>query len=372
MSEQYSKLLESKRIFGLDLFRALAILFVVIGHGNIIFHKVLPGFPYVPLPDGVELFFVLSGFLIGQIVIKALIQFREENYSWSTLMIFWKRRWFRTLPNYYLALLLNIVVTYFLLNSNEIEYFNWKFFFFLQNFQAPFYGFFWESWSLSIEEWFYILYPLAIFLSAYIFKKWKIKKLLFTVTAIFIILPLLYKIYMANLHHVDNFWWDVQFRKTVLTRLDTVIWGVLMALIYVYYEKVFRLIRWPAFAIGLALLIFNMLSSYDADTLYMKSFYFVVNSLGAALLLPLLNSWKTSKQTLVVRTFTRISIISYAIYVLHFGLILQVIATQFPSEDKIHNTMMYLLYLGLTFALSEILYRFYEKPFTNLRPKAKG
>jgi len=97
-----------KRVFGLDLMRALAIIFVVIGHGGWILDKANTNFPWIRFIDGVELFFVLSGFLIGGILIK--IFQNTESLNLNTIWDFWIRRWFRTLPNYYLVLVLNIVV----------------------------------------------------------------------------------------------------------------------------------------------------------------------------------------------------------------------------------------------------------------------
>jgi hypothetical protein len=60
------------RNFGLDLFRALAIVLVVLSHGKFLLNgTVLENFPFVKMLDGVDLFFVLSGFLIGGILLKS-------------------------------------------------------------------------------------------------------------------------------------------------------------------------------------------------------------------------------------------------------------------------------------------------------------
>ena len=118
------------RVFGLDLMRALAIIFVVIGHGGWILDKANTHFPWIRFIDGVELFFVLSGFLIGGILIK--IFQNAKSIKLETIWSFWIRRWFRTLPNYYLVLVLNIVVVYFGIIKEDFTQFNWKFFLFLQ------------------------------------------------------------------------------------------------------------------------------------------------------------------------------------------------------------------------------------------------
>ena len=95
--------LHNKRVFGLDVMRAAAILIVVDAHATIALKDYYSGaFWHHLLPDGVELFFVLSGFLIGGILIRSY----EKNggFDRDLLLNFWTRRWFRTLPAYYFVL----------------------------------------------------------------------------------------------------------------------------------------------------------------------------------------------------------------------------------------------------------------------------
>ena len=68
-------------------------------------------------PIGVELFFVLSGFLIGGILIKI---FDNTEFTFADVRRFWIRRWFRTLPNYWLILSINIIIFVFI-NGNKLE-----------------------------------------------------------------------------------------------------------------------------------------------------------------------------------------------------------------------------------------------------------
>ena len=137
----------AKRIFGLDLMRAVAILFVVFSHALWIVPE-LPGLPGELLRLmgvlGVEIFFVLSGFLIGRILLN---QFSVA-YNKAKLQYFWVRRWFRTLPNYYLILLLNIAILFYI--GRELPDSLWQYFFFLQNAFSAMDIFFTESWSLPI------------------------------------------------------------------------------------------------------------------------------------------------------------------------------------------------------------------------------
>jgi peptidoglycan/LPS O-acetylase OafA/YrhL len=56
---------DSRRVYGLDILRAVAALLIVYLHGNIILEKFSPTLACIPIIDGVDLFFALSGFLIG-------------------------------------------------------------------------------------------------------------------------------------------------------------------------------------------------------------------------------------------------------------------------------------------------------------------
>ncbi|MFM7078439.1 MAG: acyltransferase family protein, partial [Bacteroidota bacterium] len=222
------------RVFGLDLFRAIAIICVVLVHGGFLIEKALPGFPYFSVPDGVELFFVLSGFLIGGILIR-LVEKGQLRTS-SDLFGFWKRRWFRTLPAYYLVLLLNVIFAWMGWNNSKLESFDWRFLFFMHNFTTPFTDFFWESWSLSIEEWFYIITPLLFLLTLKIFRGHRNQKwTMLTSILILLIAPLIYRISIAD-QNLDPFWFEVTFRKTVVARLDAIMYGVLFAWLMHYHR----------------------------------------------------------------------------------------------------------------------------------------
>jgi len=103
-----------QRIFGLDLMRAVAILLVVFSHITWIVPNakgLIPNLMSIAGVYGVEIFFVLSGFLIGRIVYRI---YSSEDFGFSKVFYFWIRRWFRTLPNYYLALAVNIGVAIYL------------------------------------------------------------------------------------------------------------------------------------------------------------------------------------------------------------------------------------------------------------------
>jgi peptidoglycan/LPS O-acetylase OafA/YrhL len=117
----------SNCVFGLDIFRAIAIIYVVLGYGGCFLNNTfLSAFPYIHMVDGVEWFFVLSDFLISNILLKTINQTPEKR-DWANLFYFWKRRWFRTLPNYYLILLVNYYIVKHNIIHEDISQFSWRF-----------------------------------------------------------------------------------------------------------------------------------------------------------------------------------------------------------------------------------------------------
>ena len=107
------------RIFGLDLIRCFAIIIVVRNHSSTLLAYVFPNLPHLLLPDGVDLFFVLSGFLIGSILMQTLEDRKTINIS--IISSFLKRRWLRTLPNYFLFLLINVILIHYGLIKGELN-----------------------------------------------------------------------------------------------------------------------------------------------------------------------------------------------------------------------------------------------------------
>ena len=353
----------SKRVYGLDIYRAVAILIVVIEHGKIVSQNLFDQLPSIPIIDGVELFFVLSGFLIGSILIKTIE--KEKGLNFSTLTYFWKRRWFRTLPNYYLVLLLNFLLVYFNFTNGDIHQFGFKFLLFLQNFYTGFVDFFWESWSLSIEEWFYISLPLLMLLFHRFFSK---RKTILITIGLLITFPLIYRISISG-STVDYFWWDVNFRKVVLTRLDAIIYGVLAAYVKFYHPVFWKKSRNWMFVLGLLIIYGNIFIPKEPNDFYSKTFSFSVTSFGAMLLLAKADSLKSFKIGMIGKTVTYISVISYSMYLVNLGLVAQVIDKNFPPQTKWEHVYLYIIYWASTLIISSLIYFFFEKPIMNLRDK---
>lgn len=149
---------DGRRIVGLDLLRAVAISSVVLFHYHLT--KSLP-LPFIRFGwIGVELFFVLSGYLIGGQLFSLHLKHR-----FLPLKTFYMRRFMRTLPNYYVVLALHLAIP----ALNPFKTFKEalvamaQYVTFTQNLTLAL-PLFQISWSLCVEEHFYLLLPLAIVL----------------------------------------------------------------------------------------------------------------------------------------------------------------------------------------------------------------
>jgi peptidoglycan/LPS O-acetylase OafA/YrhL len=161
-----------KYVKGLDTLRAIAVLLVIHEHwgpGSFKFSSFL-NFILKILPSGsfaVNFFFVLSGFLITGILIEA----KNDSHSKSKILKnFIVRRCLRIFPVYYLCLILLYVLNYHGLRGNFIHLVTYT-----ENFHI-FYSSSWDSfshtWSLAVEEQFYVIWPIIILFipNRYIFK----------------------------------------------------------------------------------------------------------------------------------------------------------------------------------------------------------
>lgn len=150
---------ESKpvRLAGLDTLRALAIVLVLMSHYNGFVSRA-PTFGFMGDIGwaGVDLFFVLSGYLIGNQLLAPSA--RGESLELKT---FFARRLLRTLPNYYAVLAVYLLLPDSPIAGNSMAP-TWQFLTFTQNFGLNYGETFTHSWSLCIEEQFYLVLPLAV------------------------------------------------------------------------------------------------------------------------------------------------------------------------------------------------------------------
>jgi len=367
----------SKRKYGLDILRALAIIFVLIHHTDFTFlgsfNKVVEFFTI----DGVSIFFVLSGYLIGSILLRTI---NNKDFTCKELFRFWINRWMRTLPPYYLVLIVLFFISktftvevqsYFLTLKDKISYF-----LFLQNFKSPHFGFFAESWSLSVEEWFYLLVPISLFI---LYRLVSVKKSFLIAIVGVILFVTIYRIYSYLIDfsgEVTPEQYDLWFRKLVITRLDNIVFGVLGAYVAFYFRKFWENSSKRLFVLGIVLILidnlisslhyFDILSYKGAAGLYSCGFSFSVMSLGVLLLLPYLDKIK-KREGFIYKSITLISLVSYSLYLLHFSLIYFCIMVEVPILANLPKPLFVIVYWTICMIASCLMYRFIEKPFMDSR-----
>lgn len=143
------------RLAGLDTLRAIAIVMVLLYHFQVV---VSGSSTFGAIGDcgwaGVDLFFVLSGYLIGNQIMGPIA--RGEAFSFK---LFYIRRFLRTLPNYYLVLALYFLFPLFMAGKDPIPL--WRFLSFTQNIGLRPGSAFSHAWSLNVEEQFYLILPPA-------------------------------------------------------------------------------------------------------------------------------------------------------------------------------------------------------------------
>lgn len=359
----------SNRIFGLDLMRAIAILMVLSSHTLSLFDA--PRFKGIDLLYffgffGVEIFFVLSGFLIGNILYKA---YMKSDFSFSEMKNFWMRRWLRTLPNYFLALMINLLLAFFLWESVPERI--WTYFVFLQNIKTqPL--FFNESWSLSIEEYAYLLFP--IFLFFFVKIKDRRKSFLFVVILFLVSFFLAKCFYHYSFSVAEMNYWNLNLKSVLVYRIDAIVYGVLGAWLINNFSNFFYKCRYPLLLIGFLIIGFLLFGirflklSIETSSLFWDVFYLPLSSIGVLFSLPFFNSCKFST-SFFSKSIVLISKTSYSIYLFHYFIVLYLF-TEFVKPyitTPLHSVFYVLGYLAATFVVSFAVYNYFEKPILKWR-----
>jgi peptidoglycan/LPS O-acetylase OafA/YrhL len=369
-----SQINSSNRIFGLDVMRATAIVMVLCSHilwiypgSNGIISQVFILFGFW----GVEIFFVLSGFLIGKILYKLYI---KEDFTIHSVFYFLKRRWFRTLPNYYLILILNCFITLFI--SESLENIG-LYFLFMQNFVTTLPEFFTESWSLSVEEFAYLFAPFALLLASILVKP-KNKSRRFISVVLFLIMVFVINkiIYRFTTSNTTIEQWNVSLKSVVVYRIDSILIGVVASWLSLNYTAFWQKKKISLAFLGCMLIVLMFVGVgffrilIDTHPFFWNVLYLPITSIIFALFLPVLSQWQSAPDWFS-KPVTFVSLVSYSVYLLHYGIVLQLmkycIDTTVFSTSQLH--LFTFSYLGITFFLSFLLYKYFEKPIMNLRDK---
>ena len=336
------KLLYHPHIDGL---RALAVLAVIIYHLEIKF------FNFTFLPGGflgVDIFFVISGYLISLIILQEL-KIRKGKFSFLN---FYQRRARRILPALFTVMLFTMPFTFYFLipnflvdNSKSIisslfflsNYYFWSLGHGYDMLQFVSFQPFLHTWSLSVEEQFYLLFPIVLFF--FYFLK---KKIILLFVYIFLI-TLLISTYLSITHASINFY-------SLPTRIWEILIGVILATFEFYYgpnKKKFLSFLFPS--IGFLLIIISF--TFYNKKMFLPSMITLPVLIGTCFIIYYKNKNELITNLLSTKLLVGIGLISYSLYLWHY-----------PIFIIFKDFNVYYLCI-LIFLLSLLTYFFIEIPF---------
>ena len=355
----------TNRSLSLDTIRSAAITLVLFSHA--VRFAPLPQFIHqyiAPVAGivGVELFFALSGYLIGRILLKT----SDFPASGHQLVIFWFRRWMRTLPVYFIVLPAGIIINILINSGNNFAYTDLiKYFSFTQNFTTPHPEFFGIAWSLAVEEWSYIIIPVVLYLTSITIKISPQKSLLFC-SILLIAISIIIRFQYSAAHLSDG--WDLGMRKIVIFRLDAVAYGLIAALMS---SKNIRInSKTPLFLISAAA-IFYWLSGavFNKINFISVTILPLLIGTGFACFVLWLSSTNFFVSALTAKLITQISLCSYSLYLIHSPL-WELTLNIFPENGSVLVKLCYFTAYIITSVICALfMYRFIEKPVLAFRDK---
>ena len=338
----------------IDGLRAIAVLAVIIYHAQISinnFQIFRGGF------IGVDIFFVISGYLITGIILKELISTGTFSF-----IHFLQRRIRRIIPALFVVIIASFIIAWFyLLPINFINFSKSSLFSigFTSNFYFWLSGELYESenslfkpllhtWSLAVEEQFYIFFPIFLLL---IFKF--LRKYLLIIFIIIFILSLFLADWGSKNYPSSSFY-------LIQTRLWELLSGSILSYIEIFSSNKRKLKVLNSFmpSLGLFLILFSFLF-YD-HSIFHPSFITIIPIVGVCLIIRFANKEEFTTKILSTKYFVGFGLISYSLYLWHYP-----IFAFARIKDSSPSSFDKLEWLFLTLVISVLSYFFVEKIFRN-------
>lgn len=295
------------RRFGLDALRAFAISTVVIGHASATLAYYPAALGWIPqwfAFVGVECFFVLSGWLIGGLIIRTLPTWQHGD----AVQLFLHRRWGRTLPPYWLMLAIVAVAGWSGATWQALA----PYWVFGQSIWQAHPPYFFVAWSLAVEEWFYLLIALGVALMVRLMRP---AYALLGVLMLLTLIPLGLRTWFA----FGDLLWETGVRQFVPLRLDAIAVGMLMVWWWQHRGQGISGVHTWVGVTGAMLSVWIFWQSHAVlDTaLWPRVVLIPLTTISVALLLPALASWRIAAATWWHRGVQALAAISYSLYLVH-------------------------------------------------------
>jgi peptidoglycan/LPS O-acetylase OafA/YrhL len=351
-----------RRNFALDAVRGLAILLVLIRH--------IPGEPASgPMRvlfelgwTGVDLFFVLSGYLISRLL------YRELDITGSIkLSRFWLRRGLKIWPSYFACFgVMTILAAAVELLTGRATAASKRLLASLPNlvFVQNYTGYWWpHSWSLAIEEHFYLLLPLVLIFLARKSLTRKLPFIIFLVCGGVLLLRI--AMYAGGLVRWQSFYYPTHLR------LDALAFGVFLGYVHHYQANRFDSIarRWPLLLAALPLIGIAVLFPVERSMLAVTVGFTVIYLAYGALVIIAAAYPDAGKRLKLVRVLAWCGVYSYTIYLAHSAISL---IPAFSSESTAENLWLArLLFWVLSIGGGVFLSHTVERPFLRWRQRVQ-
>jgi peptidoglycan/LPS O-acetylase OafA/YrhL len=336
----------------IDGLRGLAVISVVLYHAKFFifnFNILSGGFL------GVDIFFVISGYLITLIILKELSISKKFSF-----IKFYERRVRRIIPAFFFIIIFISPLAWLVLLP--FDYINYA----KSNISAAFFYsnyFFWKdqlvyasesallkpllhTWTLSIEEQFYILFPLI-----FIFF-WKyLKKYLLIILILGLVISLIFADFVSYQFPTFNFY-------NLLSRTWELLAGSLVALIQFKNYKIIKKSYLPYISFSTFFIIIICLFYFDSS-IRNPSLLTFIPVISTSILIYSLSHQSLIKSFLSLNAFVKLGLISYSLYLWHFPLFAFArIANLFDYNWSIK---IIIIFISIFFSL--LTYNYIEKPF---------
>ncbi len=338
----------------IDGLRAISIIAVIFYHAPIKKLNDIFGGGYI----GVDIFFVISGYLITSIIYKELIE--TGNFSFKN---FYERRVRRIIPPLVFVCFITLPIAwYYLLPFSIIELSksiiyslgfssNFYFYFSGQEYGAPnsLYIPFLHTWSLSVEEQYYIIFPILFLLIFKYINKYILHSLLF-----FLFLSLIISQYGSKNFESLNFY-------ILPTRAWELILGSIIA--HFHLKSNFNInnkfiLNFIPF-VGLFLIFYSFIY-FNNETLH-PSIITLIPTIGISLIIMFFHEETYVTKILTFKPLVFIGLISYSLYLFHYPIFAIARYAELEIQSITGNIVLFLVIINL----SLISYFFIEKPSRN-------
>jgi len=343
----------------IDGLRAIAVFSVIFYHSNFtLFNKSLFSGGFL----GVDIFFVISGYLITSIILKEI--YTTNSFSFEN---FYERRVRRIIPALLFVILFSLFFSYIILLSEPFVDFSKSIIssiFFISNFYFHYTHNLYSqehvllkpllhTWSLSIEEQFYIFFPIFLIIITKFFKRY-----LFIFLSAVVLISILFSQYSSIHHPSFNFY-------QIFSRAFELLLGSLLSYYVLNNGKVVRVRKFNRIlnqilpTIGILLIFFSIFFFNDKDLL--PSFYSLIPLSGVCLVILFSNENEIVTKILSNKIFVFFGLISYSLYLFHYPIF------AFSRRLEIFNAYYKILFIFFTIMISVLSYYFIEKPFRDKR-----